>query len=72
MYCKCIAVTGIILSRKEVLIVAKCIVNVFFNILKKYPNLVLIVAKCIVNIRVKFPSYFPNLVLIVAKCIVNF
>ena len=58
-------------SEKNVLIVAKCIVNSrnVLEFLNKY--VVLIVAKCIVNVKC-LPSVQKNKqVLIVAKCIVN-
>ena len=54
-----------------VLIVAKCIVNVFVGDLTEFVSFVLIVAKCIVNIYNVRVCNIILIVLIVAKCIVN-
>ena len=56
----------------QVLIVAKCIVNVVILVAKGLLRLVLIVAKCIVNEELAEYDRIMKLVLIVAKCIVNF
>ena len=70
MYCKFIYENG---SRawRNVLIVAKCIVNLSLNFIFKTLKIVLIVAKCIVNVDVNDVTNGNNIVLIVAKCIVN-
>ena len=70
VYCK-FCMNNHIYSNHKVLIVAKCIVNLFLDIKKAMEQEVLIVAKCIVN---KTPiGFLISLwtVLIVAKCIVN-
>ena len=70
MYCKFLQVLQEKL-KNEVLIVAKCIVNLESNNSNIALFLVLIVAKCIVNTY--GGSQYINIlfVLIVAKCIVN-
>ena len=55
----------------QVLIVAKCNVNVQFIHLLFTEDFVLIVAKCNVNIRVILADEVDRFVLIVAKCNVN-
>ena len=55
----------------NVLIVAKCIVNVGELDNLKIDDLVLIVAKCIVNLYYIYLYFIIFKVLIVAKCIVN-
>ena len=55
----------------NVLIVAKCIVNVFVTFVTFEFLRVLIVAKCIVNVQFVHLLYTEDFVLIVAKCIVN-
>ena len=57
--------------RNDVLIVAKCIVNVPGFPIITIPSPVLIVAKCIVNSDVILYKLKFLFVLIVAKCIVN-
>ena len=54
-----------------VLIVAKCIVNEYFDVESINPIVVLIVAKCIVNNLEDLDEFYSRMVLIVAKCIVN-
>ena len=70
MYCKCTTVTSELLVL-GVLIVAKCIVNSFAEIMMYTFTSVLIVAKCIVNRALYRQMVSAFLVLIVAKCIVN-
>ena len=70
MYCKC-SITKVVEKTTGVLIVAKCIVNLFISHHSLVSIWVLIVAKCIVNLLLNNFIIFCKLVLIVAKCIVN-
>ena len=70
VYCKFSKIIRII-HNYIVLIVAKCIVNAPFELVKYNLFIVLIVAKCIVNELSASDSPSNWKVLIVAKCIVN-
>ena len=71
MYCKFLKTVNDC-QLKSVLIVAKCIVNLFFLFLSIFLDIVLIVAKCIVNYEICRKMGIDIAVLIVAKCIVNY
>ena len=70
MYCKLFSYIFIILGH-IVLIVAKCIVNLWNGNGTVRVRIVLIVAKCIVNKEILEIFAITVKVLIVAKCIVN-